>query len=136
MGKIFSQIKKGAGVVADKTKKIALIAQLKLDIRLNQADLNEEFERLGRLYFYQQTAQADNAKKIEAILIKCEEIKKKINELKTTLAELEGKELCKHCGSVIKADAPYCSRCGQKLVVTPKKEEKEPVEGEILDMLD
>ena len=136
MKKIFSQIKRGAGFVASKTKKLAISAQLKLDIKLNEADLTECFERLGRLYYYQEKNEIDNSKKIEMTIAKCEEITEKIEELKLALAELENKTLCEHCGSVIKMDAPYCSKCGQKIVATKKVEVTTPVEGEVLDMLD
>lgn len=127
MAEVFDKISKRVVDVADnakaKAKELYDITKLKIQLRKKEVDLDECFEKLGRAYFIQVKKEIDNNKKIEALVLKAENISNEMYELKKSIAEAQGKAICDHCTSIKDADVPFCSNCGQKVVAEAKAKE-------------
>ena len=122
MAKIISNIKNGATTVArnvkKKSKRLAEITKLKLDIKMEESNLEQCFEMLGRAS-YANACGKDNQKKIDELVSQANRINSLIKEYKSRLAFLQDKEICEHCESVIDRDTP-CQYCKEKIVASKK----------------
>ncbi|MBQ8145758.1 MAG: hypothetical protein IJ039_03165 [Clostridia bacterium] len=122
MAKIISNVKKGATTVARnvkrKSKRFAEIAKLKLDIKMEESNLEQCFEMLGRAS-YAKACGSDNQNKIDELVAQANRINGLIKEYKSRLAFLQDKEICEHCESVIDRDTP-CQYCKEKIVAGKK----------------
>lgn len=122
MAKIFNDIKRGASAVArnakKKSKRLAEITKLKLDIKMEESNLEQCFEMLGRAA-YANACGKDNQKKIDELVAQANRINTLIKDYKSRLAFLQDKEICEHCESVIDRDTP-CQYCNEKIVATKK----------------
>lgn len=127
MAKIVSDIKKSVVAVTQtakkKTKKIAESTKLKLDIKMEESNLEHCFEMLGRAV-YANSKNPNNEARIEALMAQADRISTIIKEYKTRLAYLQDKEICVHCESVIERGSP-CAYCSEKIVVNKKEPEAE-----------
>lgn len=127
MAKVLSDIKRSVKSVASatkkKTKEVAETTKLKLDIKMEESNLDHCFEQLGRAV-YANSKTSNNGKRVEELLLKAEKISEIIKEYKSRLAFIQGKKVCNHCESVIDFDGP-CEFCNEKIVANEKvKEEK------------
>ena len=122
MAKIFSDIKRGATAVAlnakKKSKRLAEITKLKIDIKMEESNLEQCFEMLGRAA-YANACGKDNQSKIDELVAQADRINSLIKEYKNKLAFLQDKEICEHCESVIDRDTP-CQYCDEKIVASKK----------------
>lgn len=122
MAKILSNVKEGATTVARnvkrKSKRLAEIAKLKLDIKMEESNLAQCFEMLGRAS-YAKACGSDNQNKIDELIAQANRINGLIKEYKSRLAFLQDKEICEHCESVIDRDTP-CQYCKEKIVAGKK----------------
>lgn len=125
MGKGVDGISKKVIGIADCTKERVKVlydlTKIKIEIRNKEAELDDCFERLGRVYFVHIKNKADNEKKIDALAAKAEKLSSEIIQLKEQLAKAQNKKICTHCASLLDIDAPYCEYCGQKIVAEAKK---------------
>ena len=130
MSKAISDIKKSVVTVTTavkkKTKEIAEIAKLKIDIKMEESSLDHCFESLGRAV-YAHSVTGKNEEKVQKLIAKAGAICKKIKEYKSRLAFIEDKEVCPHCEAVIERGFP-CSYCQEKIVITKKEKNTENVE--------
>lgn len=128
MAEMLDKISKKVVLVADsakaKAKELYDITKLKIELRKKEVDLDECLEKLGRAYFVQVKREIDNTEKIEALVSRAENISNEIYELKKSIADAQDKKICEHCTSLVDADAPYCTNCGQKVVAKAIKEEE------------
>lgn len=130
MSKAISDIKKSVAtvttVVKNKTKELAEIAKLKIDIKLEEANLDSCFENLGRAV-YAHSVTGKNEERVEKLLAKAGAIRKKIKDYKARLALVQSKEICPHCDAVIERGMP-CTHCHEKIVITKKEKTQDPVD--------
>jgi predicted nucleic acid-binding Zn-ribbon protein len=119
--KITSTVKNVTNFTKEKTKLLVKITKLKIAIKSKEVDLDEYFEKLGRAYYMQASRGANNASKVAALVEEINKISTDISTLKNELASVQDKQICEHCGSIYKKDAPYCPFCCEhKVVATPK----------------
>lgn len=81
----------------DKTKSIANLASLKVKLNNLEASVSEEYDTLGRIYYYQEVGKVDNSEAIKTQLKFISDINKQINAIKAEIrdikkAEAEAKE--------------------------------------------
>ena len=130
MSKAISDIKKSVVTVTTavkkKTKELAEVTKLKIDIKLEEANLDHCFEALGRAV-YAHSVTGKNEEKVEKLLAKAGEIRKKIKDYKSRLAFVQSKEVCPHCDAVIERGTP-CTHCHEKIVITKKEKVEDPVD--------
>ena len=124
MAKVLSDIKKSVKSVASttkrKTKALAEVTKLKLDIKMEEANLDHCFEQLGRAV-YAGSKSSNNDKKIKELLEKADNISKTIKDYKSRLAFVQGKRVCPHCESVVDTEGP-CKACREKIVANERCE--------------
>jgi uncharacterized protein (DUF2164 family) len=108
--------------VAKKAKELAEIASLHTQITIQENSVNRIFQELGKLYYDQVHADAN-----DDIAQKCGEIDAAIAEierLKKTVNQLKGVRICPNClAKITDQDAVYCSACATKL---PEDKEESP----------
>ena len=129
MSKAISDIKKGVVTVTTavkkKTKELAEITKLKIDIKMEEASLDNCFEALGRAV-YAHSVTGKNEERVQKLIARAGTICKKIKNYKSRLAFVQNKEICPHCGAVIDRGFP-CSYCQEKIVITKKENQKNTV---------
>lgn len=127
MAKIVSDIKKGVVAVTQtakkKTKKIAEATKLKLDIKMEESNLEHCYEMLGRAV-YASSKDSGNEARVQELIAQADRINTTIRDYKSRLAFLQDKEICAHCESVIDRGSP-CEYCSEKIVVSKKESEQE-----------
>ena len=77
---------------ADKTKNIASITSLKVKLNNLEASVSEEYDTLGRIYYYQEVGKIDNAEAIKTQLKFISDINKQINAIKAEIREIKKAE--------------------------------------------
>ena len=90
-------VSKTTRMTADKTKTIANLTSLKVKLNNLEASVSEEYDTLGRIYYYQEVGKVDNAEAIKTQLKFISDINKQINAIKSEIrdikkAEAEAKE--------------------------------------------
>ena len=121
--KVSKKIGDAANYAAEKTEKLVSSAKLTFELKKEEADLDECFERLGRAFFTQAKNGVAKDGKIAELIAEADARSEKIKNLKIEIAKAKNKKICPHCSSIIESDAPYCSRCGSKIVADEKKED-------------
>ncbi len=108
---------------ADKTKNIASITSLKVKLNNLEASVSEEYDTLGRIYYYQEVGKVDNSEAIKNQLKFISDINKQINAIKAEIrdikkAEAEAKE------------AAEAEKAARKAAKEAEKAAKEAAEAE------
>ena len=137
--KLKGGVKSAAKTAKRKTKQITETAELKIDIKLEESNREECFEKIGRLVYLKSKLEKNESKyddKIAELIVRADKISEKITANKNRLAEIKGKEVCPRCEAVIDADYP-CEYCNEKIVANEKLEseklESEKLESEKLE---
>ena len=116
---IFDKIAKNASDVAKaagkKAEGIANTAKIKFALANLQSDLDELYEKLGRLYYNTMTGgNADEHS--EGVLIgKITTVKADMEILKAELAAAKNENICASCGKNVEKELSFCPYCGCKL---------------------
>ena len=122
MAEIISKIKIQARRAKKSAKKYADITKLKINIKVEEATLEEHLLELGRAYYQRVKFGCENDEEIASIIEATDKTSVKISEYKELLAKKENKEVCQHCKEVKKSDEP-CKKCGEKIVVEKPTDE-------------
>ena len=100
---------KKARDVANKTKIRFALANL-------QSDLDELYEKLGKLYYEAVVTGANNGTKESAIITKIDSIKADMEILKAEVGMFPKRgKMCSECGKIIPKNAEFCPYCGKEL---------------------
>ena len=100
---------KKASDFANKTKIKCALANM-------QSDLDELYEKLGRLYYEAISKGAENGTKESAIIAKIDSVKADMEILKAEIGLFpkQGK-VCGECGKTVPKNAAFCPYCGKDL---------------------
>lgn len=121
--KISKKIGDAANYAAEKTEKFVSGTKLTFNLKKEEADLDYCFEKLGRAFFAQAKNGVAKDGKIAELIAEADERSEKIKNLKIEIARNKNKKICPYCSSIIESDAPYCSKCGSKIVADENKKE-------------
>ncbi len=122
--------------VGQKAKDVSGITKLKLDIRMKQDYLKEQYAYLGKAY-YEAHKNEDVSEKHR--FEKISEALDEINRMELQILELKKARKCPNCGTEVSDTAEFCSNCGAKLGVVVGEaraqdasggEDSEPMEDE------
>ena len=100
---------KKASDFANKTKVRFALANM-------QSDLDELYEKLGKLYYDAISTGAVNGTKESAVITKIDSIKADMEVLKAEIGLFPRRgKICTACGKTIPNNAEFCPYCGEKL---------------------
>lgn len=100
--------------VGQKAKEASGIAKLKLDIRIKQEYVKEQYAQLGKVY-YEAHKNEDVPEKQR--FDKISDALDEIDKMELQILELKKARRCPNCGVEASETAEYCSNCGAKLGV-------------------
>ncbi|MBQ8822211.1 MAG: zinc-ribbon domain-containing protein [Lachnospiraceae bacterium] len=115
--------------VAKKAKEVAEIANLNSQVTTKESTIKSTYVEIGK-YVYEnlkEDAPAEIAEKFAAI----DGLMAEIAEMKKTIQELKGVQVCPSCGKDVETGAAFCPGCGNKMpepVVEEVAAEEAPVE--------
>lgn len=101
---------KKAGDFANKAKVRFALANL-------QSDLDELYEKLGKLYYESIASGVDNGTKESALINKIDSVKTDMEILKAEIGlntKKRGK-ICASCGKTVPKNAEFCPYCGKEI---------------------
>lgn len=100
--------------VGQKAKEASGIAKLKLDIRIKQEYVKEQYAQLGKVYYEaHKNEDVPEKQRFDKISDALDEIYK----MELQILELKKARRCPNCGVEASETAEYCSNCGAKLGV-------------------
>ncbi len=119
MEKFFQDFKrtfsKAAGKVVRKSGDVIEISKLTLAIAAANSEIEEEFEKIGRLVY---EGYKSDSPVSEEISVHCALIDGKyadIDEFKEKMHAVKAVRLCPFCKAEISKESTFCAKCGEKL---------------------
>ncbi|MCM1257827.1 MAG: zinc ribbon domain-containing protein [Roseburia sp.] len=112
--------------VGQKAKEASGIAKLKLDIRIKQEYVKEQYAQLGKVYY---EAHKDEDVPEKQQFEKIAEALDEIDQMELQVLELKKARRCPNCGVEASDTAEFCSNCGAKLGVVVGEGKAEDVSG-------
>ena len=112
--KSIEKAKEFANVATQRTGEMIEAQKLKIKISSVKTKINDDMEKLGKLYYNSVKSGEDVSDALNAIVTEIDEKNKEISELRKKLVNTAGTTVC-DCGYVNMADAVYCSGCGKKI---------------------
>ncbi len=110
--------------VGQKAKEASGIAKLKLDIRIKQEYVKEQYAQLGKVY-YEAHKNEDVPEKQR--FDKISDALDEIDRMELQILELKKARRCPNCGMEASEMAEFCSNCGAKLGVVVGESKAEDV---------
>ncbi len=110
--------------VGQKAKEASGIAKLKLDIRIKQEYVKEQYAQLGKVY-YEAHKNEDVPEKHR--FDKISDALDEIDRMELQILELKKARRCPNCGMEASETAEFCSNCGAKLGVVVGESKAEDV---------
>lgn len=126
MSDILKKIRSGAGKVAKQADKAVDIKRIELQIASIRKQIEEEFEKLGRVVYENDLTVEENDDTPE-IISKINELKmevsakeEEVEAIKTQATEPSqsastDKSFCSECGAENNPESRFCSSCGKKI---------------------
>ncbi len=110
--------------VAKKTKELADVTKLNMQIGSEEDNIKNNYVEIGKLYYGLFSSSPDE--RLAPLCSSITESLNKINTYKEQIQTIKGIKKCPKCGAEIADSALFCSVCGNK---TSSEEEKEPEEA-------
>jgi ribosomal protein L40E len=101
--------------VAKKTKELADITRLNMQISSEEDNIKNKYIEIGKLYYKLFSESPDE--RFTQLFNSIAESKNKINFFKEQIQAIKGIKICSNCGAEIESSAKFCSACGYKSVV-------------------
>ncbi|QEK12463.1 zinc ribbon domain-containing protein [Crassaminicella thermophila] len=118
MDKLAQKVSSGTRMISQKTDEIIEIAELKIDLKNIEEEIEEAKLYIGELV-YKYFLSKNESMPVSAINSKCREIQRmeyEKNRIKTRLNKIKGLKYCNFCGEVIIDEENYCPKCGHKII--------------------
>ncbi|WP_129598489.1 hypothetical protein [Anaerophilus nitritogenes] len=116
LDKLADKVTSGTKILSQKTDEVIEIAELKLDLKNMEKQIQEIKISIGEI-IYEYFFSKKNDMPIMELQIKCKEIQQRErekNNIKRKLNSLRGLEYCYYCGAIFEEDENYCSNCGKR----------------------
>ncbi len=102
-------------ITGDKVGEVIDTQKVKYNIARTNADINKNFELLGRLYYSRIQENNVDDEAIDAIVAEIELLKDNIREYEIELTLSKGGCVCEECGTANDGEADFCKKCGKAL---------------------
>ena len=116
-----------ANTVAKKSGELVEISKLTLNLAALEESKGDLLKEIGQLVFDQYEAGSEFSEDLKAQCGSVKETNEKINTIKEKIMEIKNINKCQACGTDMKLDDVFCSKCGAKL---PEVEINEEVVAE------
>jgi predicted RNase H-like nuclease (RuvC/YqgF family) len=103
------------GVLSSKTGQFVDVAKLKVEIAEYESEQRREFEKLGRIVFYDKKNESSNESEVERCAAAIELLDKKIAYTKSKIDKLKEKVVCGNCNEKSEKNSRFCGNCGTDL---------------------
>lgn len=111
--------------VAKKTKELADVTKLNMQIGNEEDNIKSKYLEIGKLYYELFSSSPDE--KFTELCSSIAESENKINTYKDQIQEIKGVKKCSKCGAEIASSAVFCSICGNKTAEPDKASESSEV---------
>ncbi|MGN0297782.1 MAG: zinc-ribbon domain-containing protein [Lachnospiraceae bacterium] len=112
------KLTKGSQAVANKTKEVADITKLKVQISSEERKIQDLYIKIGKAFYEANPSSEMYAEEIAAIT----ESMKTIARCKEEVAKKKGVLVCDKCGAENPVGSVFCSVCGEKYEVKETEE--------------
>lgn len=119
------KISQAGQTTLQKTREMADIAKLNMQISDEEKKINNTYLEIGKLYM--QLHAADSEEAFQGMVQSITDSENKIKEYQTQIQDIKGVERCPKCGAEVVKDSAFCSACGNAM---PKKQEEVPAAEE------
>ena len=109
----FNRLTNAGKDMAKKTKELADITKLNLQISSEEDNIKNKYIEIGKLYYELFSSNPDE--KFAELCSSITESMNKISALKEQILEIKGVKKCPKCGAEIAFSAVFCSACGTKI---------------------
>lgn len=110
----FEKLTSAGKDMAKKTKELADITKLNLQISSEEDNIKEKYKEIGKLYYELYSSNPDE--KFAEFCSAITQSMGKISDLRNQINEIKGVKKCSNCGAEIASTAVFCSACGSKAV--------------------
>lgn len=112
--------------VAKKTKELADVTKLNMQISSEEDNIKNKYSEIGKLYYKLFSESPDE--RFTQLFSSITESAGKINSFKEQIQAIKGMKKCSSCGAEIDDSAQFCSVCGNKSIVEEKPAVEEPAQ--------
>lgn len=112
--------------VAKKTKELADVTKLNMQIGGEEDNIKNQYIEIGKLYYGLFSSSPDE--RLASLCSSVTESLNKISTYKEQIQAIKGVKKCEKCGAEISDSSAFCSVCGNKASTA---EEKEPEEAKV-----
>ncbi|AEV70482.1 zinc ribbon domain-containing protein [Acetivibrio clariflavus] len=109
----FEKLTSAGRDMAKKTKELADITKLNMQISSEEDKIKNNYIEIGKLYYELFSSNPDE--KFAEFCSAITESRNKIEALKDQILEIKCVKKCCHCGAEITKSAVFCSACGKKV---------------------
>lgn len=113
--KFISKAKDTACLFGEKAGQFASVSKLNLRIIEKKSELRQELEVLGKIVYENYEDGLDNKTEIAQQVKTIKGIYEEIEKIKSQIAFMKNKILCKSCGNHNEEGSLFCSKCGENL---------------------
>ena len=125
MSDFVENLKKGTEKVIDsagtvtkaaikKTSESVNTLKLKYSIKDIESHISSIYKEIGKMIYEEYNNGAEFDGQYKELCDKINGYYEEIDILKTTIAEINNKQLCPQCGKYLETDAKFCSACGHE----------------------
>lgn len=111
--------------VAKKTKDLADIAKINMQISGEEDNIKDLYHQIGKKYY--ELHPNSNKAEFEALCNSVTQSLEKINTYKEQIQSIKGVKKCSNCGAEIEDSSVFCGVCGSKAATVEEKQESPPV---------
>ena len=119
---LISKAKGAVDVIGEKAGQFASVSKLNLKVMDAKTQLKHELEALGKIVYENFGSDIQDSAEVATQIQTIKELHSKIESLKSQIAFMKNKILCKSCGNQNEAGSLFCAKCGENL-----KEEGMPI---------
>lgn len=116
--------KNAVGNLGEKAGQFVDVSKLNIKMAELKSDLKNEYESLGKTIYKATKEQIDDQSTINYEIAQIDNLNLRISELKTQIATMKNKTLCKFCGQPNEIGSSYCTKCGKEIENSAENEEK------------
>ena len=110
-----SKAKDAACALGEKAGQFASVSKLNLRVIEAKSNLRQEFEALGKTVYENYDDGLENKSEIADQVKTIKGIYEEIEKIKSQIAFMKNKILCKSCGNHNDEGSLFCSKCGENL---------------------